>query len=192
MVSATGTYIDPVQGGQGLIRYAIGTFVKFSVPGSSCCIQPVGINLEGTVAGTFTDANGVYHGFLRYATGHIITFAPKGSTGTESVGINSLGDVTGTYSDATSISHGFIRHADGSVVTFDPAGSGLTQPAAINLAGAVTGYYGDGKVKVFSKPRLRVIDNREASDNKVFNAMGLEGGQKVFVVLVHPAQSPNL
>jgi hypothetical protein len=36
--------------------------------------------------------------------------------------------------------------------------------------------------------RLRVIDHREAAYNEVFNAMGLEGGQKVFVVLVHPAR----
>ena len=46
-------------------------------------------------------------------------------------------------------------------------------------------------VHVLRKPGLRVKDNREASDHEVFNAMGMEGGQKVFVVLVHPARSPN-
>jgi hypothetical protein len=29
------------------------------------------------------------------------------------------------------------------------------------------------------------------ADNEVFNAMGMEGGQKVFVILVHPAPFPN-
>ena len=47
------------------------------------------------------------------------------------------------------------------------------------------------KVHVLRKARLRVIDNREAAHNEVFNAMGMEGGQKVFVVLVHPARSPT-
>jgi hypothetical protein len=32
---------------------------------------------------------------------------------------------------------------------------------------------------------MNVIDNRKAADNEVFNAMGVESGQKVFVVLVH-------
>ena len=40
--------------------------------------------------------------------------------------------------------------------------------------------------------RLRVIDHREAADNEVFNATGLEGGQKVFIVLVHPDRSPTV
>ena len=47
------------------------------------------------------------------------------------------------------------------------------------------------KVHVLRKAGLRVIDNREAANNEVFNAMGMEGGQKVFVVLVHPARSPT-
>jgi hypothetical protein len=35
-------------------------------------------------------------------------------------------------------------------------------------------------------------DDRVCSHDHVSNAMGIEGGQKVFVVLVHPARSPNL
>jgi hypothetical protein len=35
-------------------------------------------------------------------------------------------------------------------------------------------------------------DNRVTPDNEVFNAMGMEDGQKVFVVLEHPAPPPNL
>ncbi|MDQ2839575.1 MAG: hypothetical protein M3Y72_00735 [Acidobacteriota bacterium] len=36
---------------------------------------------------------------------------------------------------------------------------------------------------------LRVKDDSVTAHNQVFNAMGMEGGQKVFVVLVHPAPS---
>jgi hypothetical protein len=37
-----------------------------------------------------------------------------------------------------------------------------------------------------------VKDHGVTTNNEVSNAMGMEGGQKVFVVLVHPAPSPNL
>ncbi len=50
----------------------------------------------------------------------------------------------------------------------------------------------DEQVHILRKARLRVIDNRKAAYDEIFNAMGLEGGQKVFVVLLHPARSPTL
>src|SRR5580658_3787882 len=48
------------------------------------------------------------------------------------------------------------------------------------------------KVHVLGKAWLRVKDDGVTAHNQVFNAMGMEGGQKVFVVLVHPAPSPSL
>ena len=48
------------------------------------------------------------------------------------------------------------------------------------------------KVQILRKPGLCVVDNREANNYQVFNAMGVEGGQKVFVVFVHPVLSSNL
>jgi hypothetical protein len=48
------------------------------------------------------------------------------------------------------------------------------------------------KVDVLRKAGLRVKDDSVTANNQVSNAMGMEGGQKVFVVLVHPALSPNL
>ena len=48
------------------------------------------------------------------------------------------------------------------------------------------------KVKVPGVTRLLMKDHRETADDQISNAMGMEGGQKVFVVLVHPARSPNL
>jgi hypothetical protein len=47
-------------------------------------------------------------------------------------------------------------------------------------------------VDVLRKARLRVKDDSVPADNQVSNAMGMEGGQKVFVVLVHRVLSPNL
>jgi hypothetical protein len=37
-----------------------------------------------------------------------------------------------------------------------------------------------------------VKDNGVSPHDEVSNAMGMEGGQKVVVVLVHPVPSPNL
>jgi hypothetical protein len=37
-----------------------------------------------------------------------------------------------------------------------------------------------------------MVDDCKAAYDEVFNAMGLEGGQKVFVVLVHQARSSTL
>jgi hypothetical protein len=48
------------------------------------------------------------------------------------------------------------------------------------------------KVDVLGEAGLGVKDDGVPTDNQVFNAMGMEGGQMVFVVLVHPAPTPNL
>ena len=45
------------------------------------------------------------------------------------------------------------------------------------------------KIEIVGKARLRVKDNRVTSYNEVLNAMGTEGGQKVFVVLVYQVRS---
>src|ERR1035441_10235689 len=47
-------------------------------------------------------------------------------------------------------------------------------------------------VDVLRKAGLRVKNDSVTANNQVSNAMGMEGGQKVFVVLVHPVLSPNL
>ena len=48
------------------------------------------------------------------------------------------------------------------------------------------------KVHVFRKTGLRVKDDREAAYDQIPNPMGMEGGQKVFVILVHRAPISTL
>ena len=48
------------------------------------------------------------------------------------------------------------------------------------------------QVEILGSRRLRVKDNAVAPDDQVFNAMGMEVGYKVFVVLVHPVRSSRL
>ena len=47
-------------------------------------------------------------------------------------------------------------------------------------------------IDVLREARLCVKDDGITANNQVSNAMGMEGGQKVFVILEHPAPSPNL
>jgi hypothetical protein len=74
------------------------------------------INDAGDITGTYIDASGVAHGFVRAANGTMTPFdAPGAGTagtslfpGTAAVSINDLGDITGTYADASGVLHGFV------------------------------------------------------------------------------------
>jgi hypothetical protein len=130
-----------------------GSFIVFDVPGSACeasfvaCTTTAGINDEGTVVGSYSDANQAYHGFLRKADGTFLNIDVPGSTCTTEfsacttpTAINSAGTVAGYYCDAVNC-YGFLRDRDGSVTTFLPTGSVFLFVTAVNSEGAVTGSY---------------------------------------------------
>jgi hypothetical protein len=145
----------------GLLRAPGGALATFDVPGAGtgayqgtgCPGCNFGVNLWGTIAGTYTDANNVHHGFLRSPDGRYTSFDVDGAgsgsyqgTGCFSdcpVSLNDFGVVTGSYLDANDVQHGYLRIADGTSVTFDPQGSAGTQPESINDSGQITGYYFD-------------------------------------------------
>jgi uncharacterized protein (TIGR03437 family) len=118
------------------------SFVTFDPPGS-VLTRLTGINNQGQVVGTYNDASGVTHSFLRQPDGTFSTFdVPQAAAGqTVATAINNLGQIVGSYQDGAGKSHGFIRSTDGSsFITFDspdPA-IGFT-PAAINDQGEVAG-----------------------------------------------------
>jgi hypothetical protein len=124
-----------------------------SYQGTGCFGCTFGLNQRGAIAGTYADANDVYHGFLRSPKGKITTFDATGAgtgsyqgTGCFSdcpVGLNDRGVITGSYWDSNNVQHGFLRTPNGSFVTVDPPGSAGTQPESINDSGAITGYYLD-------------------------------------------------
>jgi len=69
------------------VRAANGTITTFDAPGAGlgghAGTNPMSINTAGAIAGTYRDANLVYHGFVRAANGTITTFdAPGAGTGT--------------------------------------------------------------------------------------------------------------
>jgi hypothetical protein len=105
------------------------------------------------IAGDYSDAGNVFHGFVRAPNGAITTFdAPGAGTGsgqgTLSAGINPAGTVTGAYFDASNVYHGYVRASDGTITTIDVPGAGTgplqgTIGEAINPVGTIPGNYID-------------------------------------------------
>ena len=143
------------------VRNAEGKLKTFDVPGAGtgsyqgtgCPGCDLGLNQWGAIAGIYSDANSVNHGFLRSADGHFTTFdAPGAGTGSYQgtgcfsdcpVSLNDWGAITGSYIDANYVSHGYLRSPEGKIVTVDPVGSTFTFPDGINDLGSITGYYID-------------------------------------------------
>jgi hypothetical protein len=129
-----------------------GPFQGTGSPGSS-----VAINVFGAIAGYYTDANNVVHGYLRNPTGAFTTFLPTGAgpqgTGCFSdcpLGLNDWDAVTGYYYDVNNVAHGFLRTPEGAFITIDAPGADTTAGSfngtfavSINDLGVVTGYYID-------------------------------------------------
>jgi hypothetical protein len=113
------------------------------------------INVAGEVTGTYYDADGVEHGFVRAPDGSITEFdVPDAGTsagqGTWGTSINVGGAVTGGYVTGDNVTHGLVRAPDGRITTFDVPFAGTngsqgqgTFAEAINDAGYVTGQYYD-------------------------------------------------
>jgi hypothetical protein len=148
------------------------TFTRFDAPGAGAgSLQgtaAIGIDAAGDVTGTYLDAKGVAHGFLREANGTILTFSAPGAgtaagpnknydfspyfQGTIPVGINTAKEIAGTYIDGNYNYHGFVRAANGQITPFDVTGDIMvspyeqamgTRPIGINAAGEIVGTYMD-------------------------------------------------
>ena len=66
--------------------------------------------------GSYTDADGVSHGFLRTRNGRFTIFdvpgagsAPNQGEGTFPYGNNSVGEIMGAYVDKRLVNHSFLR-----------------------------------------------------------------------------------
>ena len=125
------------------------TYIAINVPGSADTVV-TGINDSDEMAGSFDDAAGIWHGFIREASGTYTTFDEPDATlsqlglGTRVLGINAGGDVTGYYNDNnTGQAHAFIRDQFGNFTSFDPPGADGTVANSINLSAEVAGNYTD-------------------------------------------------
>ena len=92
----------------GFIRSPNGTITNpVDYPGSTST-SLFGISDSGWVVGSYTDAQGKTHGFLRKNANTYISFDFPNATSTSLNGINSSGFISGRYTDSTGIRHGFI------------------------------------------------------------------------------------
>jgi hypothetical protein len=116
-----GTLVDANYVNHGFLRSVKGRSIVFDVlgagtaggQGTGCYSDcPVALNDLGEMAGTFIDANYVFHAYLRSPDGKVVTFDPAGSTGTQPQGINNEGTVVGVYMDAANVYHAFVRTRD--------------------------------------------------------------------------------
>jgi uncharacterized membrane protein len=130
----------------GFLRTARGKIEVVDPPRNRWGASIDGINLGGTSAGSYADANGV-HGFVRSEDSRLTEFDAPGATDTDARAINDGGTIVGSYWDGDQhgvVEHGFLRAADGTFTEFDaPDASGGTTATAINREGWVVGQYDD-------------------------------------------------
>jgi hypothetical protein len=100
------------------------------------------INNAGTIAGFYTAANGVDHGFIDLG-GVFTTIDPTGSMSTMLLGLNDNGFAVGTYTDSAGVMHGLLFDLNND--TFqnidDPFGIGTTTINGINDLNQLVGFY---------------------------------------------------
>src|SRR5207253_11286259 len=130
-------------------------FTTIAPPGSTYA-RAWGINNSGQIAGEYSDASNVNHGFV-YSNGTYTTLDAPGASGTLATGINDAGQVVGYYivrlqgealgtSGASSFDielefYGFL-FSDGNYTTLDVPGVGSPGAHAINNFGQIVGSTG--------------------------------------------------
>ena len=127
------------------------TFTTFDPPGSTFTF-PSAITPTRVIIGSYGDASGVTHGFLRTPSGSFTTIDVPGSPLTTPTGITPGGVIIGWYGDASGVKHGFLRARDGSITSFDAPPGGFIigylytlggPPPSVNPAGDIAGTYVD-------------------------------------------------
>ncbi len=114
------------------------TLTTFTVPGATYT-NVVDINERGDVSGYYGIPNGLSQGFLRNASGEIITISFPGQSDTIAYGLNNLGVIAGTYSTGTS--GGGMLYYNGAYKSI-VIGDRSTAVNDINDSGYYAGSYG--------------------------------------------------
>jgi hypothetical protein len=147
-----GTYVPGLEG-VGFTRDAAGDITTF-VPFNALAVGSAYIDTVGRIAGNYTDAEIITHGYLRDEFGNFTSFdAPGAGTdagrGTFVASLTAVGEIAaGYYTDEEAVGHGFIRSYSGKFTVFEVPGSGRfasegTYVTAINASVTVAGSYVD-------------------------------------------------
>jgi hypothetical protein len=138
----------------GMLLHRDGKLLTFDAPNAVVTFGGLGqaLNIEGSFAGTYADANLGTHGYVRYANGNFAEFtAPGGGNsdfnGTWSTSLNLLGTVVGFSIEADGTRDGYVRFADGTLILADApvAGQQSTWAWSINANNEFTGFWVDAQ-----------------------------------------------
>ena len=110
----------------GFLRGPGGKFTTFEAPGADTTAgsyngtSPISINDFGAITGSYYDANGFTHGFLRSPDGKFTSFEPPdaGGYGTFPKVINIEGSIVGNHTDSNYSFRAFLRSPDGTFTTW--------------------------------------------------------------------------
>lgn len=156
------------------------TFELLDHPEAASQTVPLAMADDGTIAGWFTDADGIYHGFT-YKDGEFTTFDVPDAVDT--FGVTAYGDtLQGTYKDAEGHLHGFL-YEDGTWNTLDvpeaaftsgirfEVGTGAgTEAFLMNTAGVIVGDYatedGVGHGFILEDGVYTTVDHPDALDEE--------------------------
>jgi hypothetical protein len=123
-----------------------GDFETIDVPGAAATFV-LGINNREQMVGSYIDADGAYHGFLRDRRGRVTTLpdapgAEPTAGGTQPTSINERGQIVGLAYDAQGGSRAF-RYERGKFALFDgTSGAVFTRPLDVDNRGRAVGDYG--------------------------------------------------
>jgi len=107
------------------------------VVGTSPRSRAYALNNLGAIVGSYSDAGGALHGFVRRGSTVTTIDHPSGEA-TEVFGINDLGKMIGVHYDADGNAHGFSL-TGGTFQDIDVPGSFSTNPLSINDRGEIVG-----------------------------------------------------
>jgi len=128
----------------GLARAAASfTFTTIDVPGSTG--TDANGNSTHAIAGDFTDAGGITHGFV-LSSSKFTTIDVPGAASSSVNGINAIGQLDGTYQDTVRF-HAFFSGNGSSFTTLDPPGSIRSLGGFINAQGQAVGTYRSSEQK---------------------------------------------
>ena len=156
----TGSFVDVNNVNHSFLRFPDGKIVTFDVPaadqtpGSFNGTAAQAINDAGVVTGSYFDASGEGHGFLRNLEGKITTFDVPGSggSGTTPIALNLEGTVVGFYMTSDFVFRAFVRSPNGKITTFaGPHACALptsdncfgNEASNINVFGVIAGNFED-------------------------------------------------
>ena len=122
----TGSYQSADTVFHGFLRTPNGKFTTFEAPGADTTAgsfngtSPSSINDLGVITGSFSDATGLNHGFIRTPEGKFTTFdvPGAGANGTFPIGLNLEGAVVGYALDSNNLFHAFLRSPTGKFTTW--------------------------------------------------------------------------